>query len=187
MKKRWGLAAVSTFWTTGAVVAAMAFDAINEHLRRGSPMGALVTEHLPHILLLLSAIYFLLWISFDLALASPLRKIAAGLDRLGSGSLEPVTLASRVREIDGVARAVNRMVDRLRLNFPHPTVDAVQADVSALRAIARSLPPLAERQAKRIMGVAADLELELAALAHAEALVATEARAVQQRADAERR
>lgn len=175
MKKRWGLAAVSTFWITAAVAATMAFDAINEHLRRGSASGALVTEHLTHILLLASAIYFILWISFDLALASPLRGIAAGLYRLGSGSLEPVTVKSRVREIDDIARAVNLIVVRLQLNFPRHTVDVVQADVTALRAIAHSFPPSAERQAKRIMEVAADLQLELATLLHGEASVANEA------------
>ena len=182
MKKRWGLAAVATFWTTAAATFAMAFDAINEHVRRGAPVSSLVAEHLMHVVLLSSVIYFVLWISFDLALASPLRAIAVDLYRLGTGSLEPIAVRTRVREIDGIARAVNLMVDRMKLNFPRHTVDAVQADVLALRAIAQSLPPLAEPQAKRIMDVAADLQLELAALVHGEAIVAQEARAVQHRA-----
>lgn len=181
MKMRWGLAAVSTFWTSAAVAVTMAFHAINEHVRTGTPIGALFAEHLTHVVLLASAIYFVLWISFDLALAAPLRAIASDLYRLGTGSLEPVTLKTRVREIDGVARAVNLMVERMKLNFPRHAVDVVQADVTALRAIAHSLPPAAEEQARRILNVAADLQFELATLLHGEAMVAKQMRAGQRK------
>ena len=64
----------------------------------------------------------------------------------------------------------------MKLNFPRHSVDVVQADLTALRAIAHSLPPLAEDQARRIMNVAADLQLELATLLHGEAIVAQRAR-----------
>jgi methyl-accepting chemotaxis protein len=181
MTKRWGLAAISTFWTSAAVAAAMAFDGINEHVRTGTPIGTLVAEHLTHVVVLASAIYFVLWISFDLALAAPLRAIAAELYRLGTGSLEPIAVKTRVREIDGVARAVNLMVERMKLNFPRHAVDVVQADVTALRAIAHSLLPLAEDHARRIMSVAADLQFELATLLHEAAIIAQEARAEQRK------
>lgn len=184
MKKRWGLAAVATFWTTAAVTAAMVIEAISEHVRNGSPVATLVAEHLTHLVVLTTAIYFVLWISFDLALAAPLRTIASDLYRLGTGSLDPIALKTRVREIDGVTRAVNLMVERMKLNFPRHTVNAVQADVIALRAIALSLPPPAEAQARQIIDVAADLQLELATLLHGEAIVAEEARAVQRKAAA---
>lgn len=176
MKARVGLAVVSTFWTSIAVAAAMALDAATEHVRTGTPIGTLVAEHLAHVVIPASAIYLLVWIGFDLALAAPLRALSAELYRLGVGSLEPVTVKTRVREIEGMARAVNLMVERMKLNFPRHSVDVVQADVTALRAIAHSLPPLAEDQARRIMNVAADLQLELATLLHGEAIVAQRAR-----------
>lgn len=182
MKSRWGLAAVSTFWTSAAVVAAMTFDGINEHVRTGTPIGTLVAEHFTHVVVPASAIYLVVWISFDLALAAPLRAIAAELYRFGTGNLEPITVKTRVREIDAIARAVSLMTERMKLNFPRHAVDVVQADVTALRAIAHSLPPLAEDQAKRIMNVAADLQLELATLLHGEAIVAQRARAGQRNA-----
>ena len=168
MKRRWGLAAVSTSLTFTAVAAAMTFDGINEHVRTGTSIGSFITEHITHVVIPASAIYLVLWISFDLALAAPLRAIAAELHRLHTGSLEPISIKTRVREIDGVARAVNLMVDTMKLNFPRHAVDVVQADVTALRAIARSLPPLADEHARRIMNVAADLQLEVATLLHGE-------------------
>ncbi len=164
MKMRCGLAALSTFWTTAAVLAAMAFDAVNEHVHEGSPLGALLTEHLTLLVMIWSAIYFVFWICFDLALATPLRTMASELSRLGTGSFEPIKVLTRVREIGDVARAVNAMIDRMKRASPRHTADAMQDDVAALRAIACSLSPLAERQAKRIREVADDLQIELAAL-----------------------
>ena len=106
---------------------------------------------------------------------TPLRAIAAELYRLGTGYLEPITVKTRVREIYAIARAVSSMTERMKLSFPRHAADVVQADVTALRAIAHSMPPLAEDQAKRIMNVAADLQLELATLLHGEAIVAQRA------------
>lgn len=179
MLKRWGLAVVATLWTTAALTVAMALDAVRDHVRNGSSLGTLAAQHLMHVVVLTVAVYIVLWISFDLVLAAPLRSIAADLYRLGTGSLEPLSVRTRVSEIHGVERAVNLMIERMKLNFPRHSVDAVQANVIALRAIAQSLPSSAESQAKRIMDVAMDLQLELATLVHGDANVTQAARAAQ--------
>jgi hypothetical protein len=114
-----------------------AYGSIQYFLNPTSSVFGIVLEHLPHVLFLIVLMYAALFVVIHRKVVAPIQALRKKLHLITTGDLSPVTVDSRVAEIEAIQREVNLMIEKIVRTTPEVSLAELTEGAMLLRDLAR--------------------------------------------------
>lgn len=130
------LSLIITIWLSASVAILMlGYAVFQKVLWPETSWLDLFLHHFWHVIVFGVTIQLSTWIFFRYMVEKPLNEIFFHLYKIGKGQLEPLNIASNIRELDTIADGVNILIWRITQGKDDQAISDVHNNIASIRAI----------------------------------------------------
>ena len=150
MKKSQNLSLLASTATVLALVGALGLHAAYQHIFSGTSWTNLLIVHEWHVIVLMTLVQMGLILTLKSLVSRPIRRVNKHLYGVATGHVEPLSLPTRVREVEELVSGVNAMVKRLAMNRDEEALTHAGKDLEDIRELVERLEPANAVAAEKI-------------------------------------